>query len=283
MIKNLMINASKVAPTPPVSQQLWTWGQGAAGEHGLNLTGNQVISSPVQVGALTNWASISTNQFSVYAIKTDGTLWAWGTGSSGQVPVGANNSYSSPKQVGALTNWLKVSGGSYISAYAIKTDGTLWAWGANSDGALGDGTITNRNSPVQIGSLTNWSVVSGANNCGAAIKTDGTLWTWGNNGNGQLGSGTTTNRSSPVQVGALTNWLSIAGFYFNFSSVKTDGTLWVMGNGTYGQLGLSDTADRSSPTQLGALTGWAKPCKGTNGTIIFLAQSNRNFQQGVKQ
>jgi alpha-tubulin suppressor-like RCC1 family protein len=90
----------------------------------------------------------------------------------------------------------------------------LWAWGYNNKGQIGNGTIINRSSPVQVGALTNWSQVSAGNLDTAAVKTDGTLWAWGYNVFGAVGDGTIINRSSPVQVGALTNWSQIsAGQY----------------------------------------------------------------------
>ena len=91
---------------------------------------------------------------------------------------------------------------------AVKTDGTLWAWGSTT-GQLGDGTTTDRSSPVQVGTATNWASVAAGNDHTVAVKTDGTLWAWGDNDSGQLGDGTTTNRSSPVQVGTATNWASV--------------------------------------------------------------------------
>ena len=96
------------------------------------------------------------------AIKTDGTLWAWGEGSDGQLGFGNTSNTSSPAQVGALTTWSQVKGGRK-STYAIKTDGTLWAWGAGSDGALGHNNTTNLSSPVQVGSLTTWGKIGSSN------------------------------------------------------------------------------------------------------------------------
>ena len=91
---------------------------------------------------------------------------------------------------------------------AVKTDGTLWAWGANLNGRLGTGNTTNYSSPVQIGLLTDWKQVSSGGSHTVAVKTNGTLWAWGLNSEGRLGSGNTTTYSSPVQIGALTNWSS---------------------------------------------------------------------------
>jgi alpha-tubulin suppressor-like RCC1 family protein len=96
---------------------------------------------------------------------------------------------------------------------AVKTDGTLWAWGQGIYGQLGLNNLTNYSSPKQIGVLTTWSKISNCSGSGFAIKTDGTLWSWGINTAGQLGLGNTTNRSSPNQVGASTTWLKIACGY----------------------------------------------------------------------
>jgi len=133
---------------------MWSWGNSTQGQLGHNNT--TARSSPVQIGALTTWASAAVSAYNSYAIKTDGTLWAWGYGGNGE---NANNSTidrSSPIQVGSLTNWLQVTAGVYY-ALAVKTDGTLWGWGKNAAGRLGQNNTTYRSSPVQVGALTNWA------------------------------------------------------------------------------------------------------------------------------
>jgi alpha-tubulin suppressor-like RCC1 family protein len=147
------------------------------------------------------------------AIKTDGTLWSWGYNGGGQLGLGNKTNYSSPKQVGGLTNWSAISGNGQSHCLAVKTDGTLWSWGANYFGALGLGNRTDYSSPKQVGALTAWSRVAGNNHFSVALKTDGTLWTWGRNAVGQLGQNNTTGLSSPVQVGALTTWLTVSAGY----------------------------------------------------------------------
>lgn len=191
---------------------LWTWGGSNYGELGDGVGTNR--SSPVQIGALTAWSSVSCGHFNVYAIKTDGTIWSWGINSAGHLGLGDTTARQSPVQIGALTNWSSVvaSGGGQ-SAYAVKTDGTLWTWGSNGSGRLGLGDNTNRSSPVQVGLLTTWSSTFGGQFHGGAIKTDGTLWSWGYNNIGQLGLGNTTNYSSPKQVGSLTTWLKATAGY----------------------------------------------------------------------
>jgi alpha-tubulin suppressor-like RCC1 family protein len=251
---------------------LWAWGYGCYGQLGLNVATTLKYSSPKQVGTLTNWKQVNVQYQTVLAIKTDGTLWAWGRGSSGQLGLGNTTSYSSPKQVGALTNWCTVSAGGCAHSSAIKTDGTLWIWGQNSNGQLGLGTVVNASSPVQIGSNT-WSSVSLGYVNSTAVKSDGTLWTWGLNTLGVLGLGlaTTCQRSSPTQVGALTNWLKtngggIAGLPTS-NAIKSDGTLWTWGAGAYGQLGLGNVTSYSSPKQVGSSASWRSVTTSYLGSI----------------
>ena len=255
---------------------LWAWGKNANGQLGLGNT--TYYSSPVQVGSLTNWLSVSAGYRHILAVKTDGTLWAWGSNGQGSVGDGTTTSRSSPVQIGSLTTWSKVSAGVSGSSLAIKTDGTLWAWGYNQTGELGLSNTTNYSSPVQVGALTNWSKIFAHGPHTHAIKTDGTLWAWGQNGNGELGVGNQSNYSSPVQVGALTNWRSVSKDVSGGAgviAVKTNNTAWAWGSNPYGGLGLGDTTTYSSPVQIGALTNWSVvECDGyssiglkTDGTI----------------
>jgi alpha-tubulin suppressor-like RCC1 family protein len=192
---------------------LWSWGQGDYGKLGLGNTTS--YNSPKQIGALTTWSTVSGGNFHALAVKTNGTLWSWGANFAGSCGLGNTTAYSSPVQVGALTAWSKVSGGNAYASFAIKTDGTMWAWGQGSTGRLGLGNTTDYSSPKQIGALTTWSKIVGSGyKFGLAIKTDGTLWSWGSGGSGQLGLGNLTSYSSPKQVGALTTWSVTSGGSF---------------------------------------------------------------------
>lgn len=238
---------------------LWVTGYNNLGQLG---TGNTLpVSSPVQVGALTDWAKIRGNGlisgqgvFCFFAIKTDGTLWAWGNNTSGVLGDGTRVDKSSPVQIGALTDWVSIAGGS-THTLGLKTDGTLWSWGASAFGQGGRTVNTARSSPVKIGTLTDWAVIAAGGSNSAAIKTDGTLWTWGRGSDGTIGTNTTANRSSPVQVGALTDWSKVS-VSVHALAVKTDGTLWAWGYNQYGQLGNNSKANTSSPVQIGSDTDW---------------------------
>lgn len=271
----------------------YTW---APGE-----TSPTYVLSPTQVGTTENWASISAGNYFVMGIKTDGTLWGWGINYSGNLGLGSgwiSPSYDpalpstaylalSPTQTGTDTNWSSVSSGDNF-VLAVKTNGTLWAWGENSSGQLGFGDTNSRSSPTQVGTDTNWSSVVGKISGGyansAAIKTDGTLWVWGNDIFGETGQGNTTgaiSRYYPTQVGTATNWDKVSAMgQFTVLATKTDGTLWAWGDNMYGQLGLgyadySGNGQHSVPVQVGTETNWSGLSQGdtysmamkTNGTL----------------
>jgi alpha-tubulin suppressor-like RCC1 family protein len=260
---------------------LWTWGYNIYGELGDGTVVNK--SSPVQIGSLYNWKQVSGcltgGGDTSAAIKTDGTLWMWGSTYLGIIPIGVSSTtyYSSPIQIGALNNWKQVSiERNCSSGLAVKTDGTLWAWGSNTSGQLGLGATQNYSSPVQVGSLTNWKQVSNGQVYSVALKTDGTLWTWG-------GSPLLANASSsPVQIGALTNWKQVSGGLYHSGFIKTDGTLWMAGSNYYGELGDGTAVGKTSPVQIGALTNWKQVSCGyqyttalkTDGTLWAWGYNN---------
>jgi len=139
---------------------------------------------------------------------------------------------------------------------AIKADGTLWAWGNNEYGQLGDGTTVSKTVPTQIGTATDWAKISCGNNHAVAIKNNGTLWTWGFNIQGQLGDGTTTNKSVPTQIGTDTNWAEVAAKNQHNIARKTNGTLWAWGSNAFAQLGDGTSINRLTPRQIGTATNW---------------------------
>ena len=252
---------------------LWAWGTNSSGQVGDSTTSTR--AAPVQVDAGTTWALAVAGASHTVAVKTDGTLWSWGSNASGQLGLGAVDAlaHPTPVQVGVLTNW-KFTGQSLNAGddftLAVKTDGTLWSWGSNGSGQLGNGITTTAPSPVQIGSATTWASVAAGIGFSAAIRSDGTLWTWGLNSSGQLGDGTLGPSTSPAQIGTATNWqLLMLGSSFSMA-VKTDGTLWSWGANGYGQLGQGgdDIAVHGNiPTQVGTATTWQAIASGASSSL----------------
>ena len=249
---------------------IWSWGWNAEGENGLGDSGNS-RSSPTQVGALANWRQVATGRYHAAAVKTDGSLWCWGKGDSGDCAASPATWKTSPIQVGALTTWKQVAAGWYHTL-AIQADGTLWDFGSNQHGQLGLGNTTDISTPAQVAAGTTWKLVAGGYYHTIAIKTDGTLWTWGWNDKGQLGQNNISDRSLPTQVGGAANWKQAAGGDKHSVAIKTDGTMWAWGYNNSGQLGLGDTTDRSSPVQVGGLNNyanWAQAQAGLSHTIAI--------------
>ena len=201
------------------------------------------------------------NQGSIWSYTGSNQLWSWGYGGNGQL--GDNNrvSQSSPIQISGET-WQYVANSNSspdtFHMLATKTDGTLWSWGPNNNGGLGQNnqSPTGISSPAQIGSDTTWGqqMVRGYQ-ASWAIKTDGTLWSWGYNlSYGALGHNNKTRYSSPTQVGSESTWNKIGTRHFGIIASKTDGTLWGWGRNSSGEIGLNNKTSYSSPKQIPGTT-----------------------------
>ena len=269
---------------------LWTWGRNEKGEQGHN--DRTVRSSPTQVGTGEDWANgaMRGSQEGGMATKTNGTFWIWGRNSYGSLGLNTPGARSSPCQLPG-TDWpttnewnsQKICSGSTDNNFVIKTDGTLWSWGFNAHGLLGQNqpNPSHRSSPVQIGTDTDWSFISAGQSI-SALKTDGSLWVWGDNSRGQLGLNQNTGqyagsyaKSSPTQVGTETNYSQISTGRKGQWAIKTDGTLWGWGENGFGQLGQnqaqtpSNDYNRSSPVQVGTDTTWQQVQGGTDMTVAL--------------
>ena len=240
---------------------LWAWGNGQFGQLGNGLF-NSATPNVTQVGTATDWIRVSAgNRFSL-ALKTNGTLWSWGWNFTGQLGNGLNTpDLNLPAQVGTATDWQKIDAGDQHSL-AIKTTGTLWAWGNNTSGQLGDGTNTTSLSPIQIGTLTNWNVISAGTDHSMAIDNSNVLFTWGNNTNGQLGDGTNTASNVPIPIsfgtsGVVTFYISISAGQTHSLVIKNDNTLWSCGFNNQGKLGLGNLVNTNVLTQVGTANTWS--------------------------
>ncbi len=224
------------------------WGQNASGQLGDGTTTNSTAVATT-VSNLTDVASIAAGPYHVLALKADGTLWSWGSNSSGELGTGSSaTSSSTPAQV--LSDVVAMAGGTTHSL-AIKSDGTVWAWGSTATG-LYYGEVGPKASatPVQISNLDQVSAVSAGDYFSVALRKDGTVWAWGANDGGQLGDGTNSSSTIPVQVTGLTSIIAIAGGSTHCLALKSDGTVWAWGFNQQGQLGNGSTSSSNVPVQV---------------------------------
>jgi alpha-tubulin suppressor-like RCC1 family protein len=231
---------------------VWAWGSNQEGALGDGLTSPRF--NPKQVSGLTSIMALSSRGTSSLALRNDGTVWAWGSNTSGQLGDGTKTERSPPVQVPGLYGVISIArGGSYYSL-ALRNNGSVWAWGSNGYGQLGNGTTTECLSPTQVSGLTGVTSIAAGGEFTMALRGDGTVWAWGSNSMGQLGDGTTTARSTPLQVPSLTNVIAIATGTYHAMALRGDGTVWTWGYNAYGQLGHGTTISRYSPVQVPGLT-----------------------------
>ncbi|HRE62513.1 MAG TPA: hypothetical protein PKU77_01920, partial [Ferruginibacter sp.] len=238
--------------------QILTWGSNSYGQ-----LGNGSLINSFSPGQITNRGDkpyqISSGHLNNLIIKSNGSLWGWGSNSSGELGDGTQVDKLIPSQVGTETNWRNVKTYSAMSV-GIKQDGTLWAWGNNQNQALGSGSSTPmyQTTPLLISNDGKWMDIASSQNgfCSMMIKADGTLWGWGLNQYGELGNGTTTQLFTPTQIGTDT-WKAVSIGNTHSLGIKSNGTLWAWGMGGAGELGTGiDYAQSLEPTQVGTSAGW---------------------------
>ncbi|MFZ5875057.1 MAG: hypothetical protein ACOYXU_01490 [Nitrospirota bacterium] len=210
------------------------------------------------------WTSAAAGGHHTLAVKSDGTLWAWGNNYYGQLGDGTTIGWWSPFRVGTDQNWVFVAAGTDY-ALGLKDEGfglSLYAWGSNAYGQLGDGTFTDRNAPVKIGADYEWKAVSARGHHTVAIKLDGSLWAWGDNAYGQVGNGTDTTQPAPARIvvrttsGVELTWSAVAAGDDHTLAIAEDGSLWAWGLNNNGQLGVNDTVTRLAPVRVGSANDW---------------------------
>jgi alpha-tubulin suppressor-like RCC1 family protein len=246
---------------------LWAWGSNYNGTLGVGSNADYV-TVPTRVGTNTDWKSVQTRGVT-FALKQDGSLWAWGYNWGGWLGVGSDADYVTiPTQLGADTDWksvqmggIQMGGSMYIATFAIKQDGSLWAWGYNWGGWLGVGSDADYVTVLtQVGTDTDWNSVQPGGYSTFAIKKDGSLWAWGGNRSGGLGVGSTADDVTvPTQVGTDRDWKSVQTGAGTTFALKREGSLWAWGENTSRNLGVGSTAETVTvPTRVETDTSWAR-------------------------
>jgi len=218
---------------------VWAWGNNSLGQLGIGDSDTTQMDTPQNVLLLTDIMSIDAGYAHSLALQDNGTVWSWGSNTKGQLGNGKSGLETSeykPYLIPTLDSCVAIAAG-YAHSVALKKDGTVWTWGFNSSGQLGDQSETDKDQPAIVPGLANVIAIAAGDYHTVALKSDGTVWTWGDNPFGQLGDGTTIMRSLPVRVLDISNVTGIAAGYVHTLALRNDGTVWGWGGNVYGQLG----------------------------------------------
>jgi alpha-tubulin suppressor-like RCC1 family protein len=246
---------------------VWMWGSGSLGHLGNGQSGDQYF--PDHPTGINSVMELSLGDFHTLALKTDSTVWGWGHNGYGQLGDSSNTDRYTPVAVKGLGGGVKRLGAGFYHSFALKSDGTLWAWGNNGYGQLGDSTTTSRTKPVQVKVLTSGVVdVTGGWYHSLALKEDGTVWAWGRNDYGQLGVPGSYS-VIPMRVGSVNQVVAIAAGQNHSLALKADGTVWAWGYNGYGQLGDNTSSNRASAVQVQGLTDVVAIGAGYNHSVAL--------------
>ncbi|MFI6294720.1 RCC1 domain-containing protein [Nonomuraea sp. NPDC050790] len=252
--------------------EVYGWGLNTAGQLGDDTRTRR--ETPVQVKGLTFMSQIATgNAHSLFL--GFGNVYATGSNSVGQLGDGTTTTRLRPVSTVTpaglpLGGFTQIAAGGFGHSMALRSDGTVWTWGNNEKGQLGDGTTVNRLTPVRVNGLNGVVRIAAGLSHSLALRDDGSVWTWGENQMGQLGDGTAVNRSTPVRVSGLSGVTRIDGGGAMSMAARADGTAWTWGYNFSGELGDGTTVNRSTPVQVPGLSGVVEVAAGSgaqNGAV----------------
>ena len=262
---------------------LWSWGWNEKGQGGNGVS--ERTATPTLADGNRVWKKSVGGKAYGFFLAEDGSLWAAGTAESGVQGTNDGVDHKVLTRIGTDNDWADMACSRFwgYSAFAIKTNGTLWAWGENSAGQLGIGNTQAQTQPVQVGTDTDWKQVAAGVSSVLALKADGSLWGWGLNMYGEL-FGYEGRQSSPVRLGSETDWEKVLVIEFRAYAVKKDGTLWAWGDNSRNLLGFNTPTEEEStsggnpvevvteaqitkPTQVTAVEGEVLAVSGCENTL----------------
>jgi alpha-tubulin suppressor-like RCC1 family protein len=231
------------------------WGDNEYGNLGDGTLTQRLAA--VGVGSLTNVSQVAAGQVHSLAVTSDGSVWSWGRNTFGQLGTGAAGLSKSPQPVPGVGGTITQVAAGWTHSLAVGSDGTVWAWGDNRDGELGDGNTNQSDTAVRIPGLSDVTQIAAGDGWSLALRSDGTVWAWGNNEYNELGAQVpdeSDNSDVPVQVAGLSGITQIAAGGSFGMAVQTTvrlgflrHSLWTWGQNSWGQIGNGQLTDLFSP------------------------------------
>jgi alpha-tubulin suppressor-like RCC1 family protein len=254
---------------------VWTWGANFSGKLGIGVSSTNLarmvvpteVHGPLDVGFLNSITAIMGGEVHNVALKSDGTVWAWGNNVFGQLGNGSNTEAHDPVQVSGLSSIVSLGGRGYHTL-AVDASGAIWGWGWNSAGELGDGTTNATTVPVKVVGLTNPAMVSSGYKFSLALMPNGTVFQWGH---GRV----IANTFAPTQTPGLSNIISISAGWDHALALRSDHTVWAWGQNNVGEVGDGTTNNRPNPIQVTPLSNivavsggdWHSSALASDGTV----------------
>ncbi|APR84767.1 BNR repeat domain protein [Minicystis rosea] len=237
---------------------MWCWGHNTSGQAGTG-TSDPIFLRPAPAGNGTDWIQVGAGASFTCALDGSKQISCWGTNGAGQLGDGTVSTRLSPTPMtGGISDWTTLEVGNNHSC-ALRQDGSVWCWGANTRGQIGDGTNTNATAPTAVSMAGPWTSVSAGVEFTCAVKADHTLWCWGLDTSRQLGDGKTTNSNIPVQEKTLaTDWASVSAGSAYACGLKLDGRRYCWGTNSLGQGGDTTILALAQPTAADTVTSWSR-------------------------
>lgn len=227
--------------------RVWGWGNNDSGQLGEDPDVVWQQDVPALVDGISDAKAVATGGSFSLALTNDGEVWAWGWNKQGQLGSGTSDELRwTPEKIAGLPPIVAIGAG-YNNGVALDADGNVWGWGQNTNGAIGDGTYSERRAPVKISGIDHVAAIAAGYYHTLALKTDGTVWSWGLNNYNQLGDGTDVKKNAPVQVPGLPAMAALSAGPFYNHAVDRYGNGWAWGSNSYGSFGDGTTTSRSMP------------------------------------